>query len=304
MVNNQNGLSLDYHNILKNNTYSFPSRYFSPSQGVGCMGKIISVDRKRTGLSFIRENFSALSQREIARRLGIGKTAVNNWSKELGLAFQKHTVNESFFQELNEMSSYVLGYIYADGNIAWNPEKGYQSLTITAAEKDKSHLECIRNELESTKPLLYSPKTKSYRLIVCNKFICQNLMALGVFPRKSLTVAFPQFLSREQLPHFLRGVIDGDGNVRYVKRDRSPYFEITIASGSKQFCDGFVEAVQQMTGISANIRKVGKHTYVIQYSCSRGKKLANFIYSSASLFLERKNNEYKKCLEAQHVGEQ
>ncbi len=252
----------------------------------------ISTIQKSEYLPFIKEKFGTLSEREIARRLKLGKTTINRWSRELGLMPIKHTVNESFFDDLNEKSAYLLGYIYADGNIAWNAEKGYYSMTITASAKDKAHLESLRSILSSTKPLLSSPKTNSYRLIVNSKKICQKLISFGVIPRKSLTVQFPN-IPNSQLKHFIRGVIDGDGNVRYVNRKRSPYFEITIASGSKAFCEGLIEAVKENTGILANARKINENLYIIQYSCSRGEKLAEFIYSEANIFLERKYLPFK-----------
>lgn len=257
----------------------------------------ISLEEKNNGLLFIKSNFNKLSQRKMAKTLGFGNTTINRWSREIGLVFKKHTVNETFFNEFNEASAYLLGLIYADGNIAWNPKKGYYSLTITASEKDGAHLENIRNLLSSTKPLLYAPKTKSYRLIVSNKNLCRALMGLGVTPKKSLTVKFPE-IPGAYLRHFVRGVIDGDGNVRYVSRKRSPYFEITIASGSIEFCKGLVEAIKESLGIDANIREVAKNVYVIQYSCSRGERLAEYTYQDATTFLNRKNLEYEKLLEA------
>ena len=117
-------------------------------------------------------------------------------------------------------------------------------------------------------------------------------MQLGVTPKKSLTLNFPK-IRQIQLNHFIRGIIDGDGNVRYVKRDRSPYFEITIASGSKKFCKGLVSTIKQKTGIDTNIRKAKENTYIIQYSCSKGKRLADYVYANANIFLERKYLAYK-----------
>jgi len=258
------------------------------------MGIKISKNKKRKYLSFIQSNFSVISQRKMAKILDIGRTTVNRWSSELGLKFKKHTVNEKFFDKLNENSVYLLGYIYADGNICWNPKKGYQALTITAAAKDKEHLKNMRTLMSSTKPLLYSSKTNSYRLIVNNKKICQRLMQLGVTPRKSLTVKFPNNIPSNLINHFIRGIIDGDGNVRYVNRKRSPYFEITIASGSQKFCQGLVNSINQNFGIKTNIRKAKENTFILQYSCSKGEKLANFIYSNSNIFLDRKYLAYKK----------
>ncbi len=256
------------------------------------MGIIISEHKKRECLAFIRDNFDNLSQRKIAKLLNLGKTTVNRWAQELGFKFKKHTVNEYFFDKFNENSSYILGFIAADGNVNYNPKRGYYTITITAAEKDKTHLENLRNIMFSTKPLLYSSTTKSYRLIINSKKLCEKLIALGITPKKSLTLKFPK-IPNSYLRHFIRGIVDGDGNVRYVKRKRSPYFEITIASGSYDFCQGIVDSLKDVMDLSANIRTHANNVYVIQYSCSRGEKLAEFLYKEANLYLERKYLPYK-----------
>ncbi len=274
---------------------SFSHEFFSVNQGDFGMGKIIPSSQKRTYLPFIISNFNKISQREIARQLGIGRTTVGTWSNELGLHFKKHTVNENFFDDLDEIKWYILGLIYTDGNIAWNPAKGYQSLTITAAEKDKDHLEKIRNLLRSSKPLLYSSKTKSYRLIVNNRKICQRLMAFGVIPKKSLSLKFPEFLDDKHFSHFLRGIIDGDGSIYYCKRKRSPYFAIKIASGSSDFIIGIRDRIKNAFGIYANIQKrKASNVYLMEYSCTRGKQLASYIYKDKNLYLERKYKIYKE----------
>ncbi len=256
------------------------------------MGAIIDPEKKNDILPFLKTNFGKISQRKMARKVGVGKTSVNRWCSELGLKHVKHTVNEDFFDRINKESAYVLGYLFADGNINWNPEKGYQSVTITASEKDHEHLEKIRNIISSTKPLLYSEKTRSYRLIANSKKLCKVLMKLGLVPSKSLIVEFPE-IPKKYLRHFIRGVIDGDGTVRYVKRKRSPYFEISISSGSHSFLKSVSAILNEHVGIDAGIRKVGKNTYLLQYSCSRGKKLAEWIYHDSGMFLVRKFKHYE-----------
>lgn len=260
------------------------------------MGAIIPPDEKREYLPLIKLDLDIISQRAIAKKLGIGKTTVNRWSEELGFKYKKHTVDENFFNKLDEKSAYILGLIFTDGNISWDTKKGYYSMTITASEKDKGNLERIRNILESTKPLLYSPKTRSYRLIVNNKILCKKLMQLGVTPRKSLIVRCPD-IPRKYIRHFIRGVIDGDGCVFYHDRKKSPYFEIRIYSGSKLFCKDLAPIIKKETGLETNVKKVKKNTYVLRYTCSRGIKLAKFIYSNATIFLPRKYSVYKNNVE-------
>lgn len=255
------------------------------------MAAILDPEVKYTSIPFIKSNFEKLSQREIARRLGIGKTTINRWCKELCLYYVKHTSNEKFFDKWNEYSAYMLGYIITDGNVYWNPKKSKWSLTITAAEKDKNHLEKMRQLLSSTKPLLYSSKTKSYRLIATNKKLCKKLIKLGIVPRKSLIVAFPR-IPNNYLRHFIRGVIDGDGSIKYVNRKRSPYFEIRIFSGSRKFLRGFSKAIIKELNIYAKPRTIHKNAYVLRYTCTKGKKLASWIYNYSNIFLHRKFQQY------------
>jgi hypothetical protein len=246
-------------------------------------------------VSYIRENFNTLSQREMARRLDIGKTTVNSWSSEIGLKFKKHTVNENFFKDWSEEMAYILGLIFTDGNIAWDEEKSRRSLTITASEKDKENLERIRNLMNSTKPLLYSKKTKSYRLIVVNKKICLDLMNMGVIPRKSLTLEFPK-IPKKVLRHFIRGAIDGDGTVYYLQRKRSPYFKISFCSGSEKFIKSLVNKIELSTGIKTNIRNREGKLFLTDYTCKRGIKLANWIYKDSNIHLERKHKHFQIAL--------
>lgn len=259
--------------------------------------ELISPDHpfKQYCRDFIKFNFNKISQRKIARILQIGKTTVNNWSRSMGYIFQKHTVNENYFNEWSSEMAYILGYIFADGNVAWDDNKGYHTLTITASEKDKEHLETIRKIFDSTKPLTYGKSTKSYRLIVNSRVICKRLMKLGVIPRKSLIIKFPK-ISNSYLRDFIRGYVDGDGSLSYYNRKRSPYFEIKICSGSKNFIIALEEKIYSEQNIRSRITAQGKNCYILRYFCARGLKLAEWLYEDAELYLVRKYNKYEMAL--------
>lgn len=260
------------------------------------MGAIIKKEKKRELLSFVKKNMHKMSQRKIAKKLGIGKTTINRWCiNDLNFKPKKYSVDEFFFDKLGESSSYILGFVFADGNVSWNPKKSYWALTITSSIKDKCHLENIRRIMGITKPLSYSKDKKSCRINISNKLLCKKLIKYGVIPNKSLIVKFPRFIPPEHIKHFIRGIIDGDGNVRYVNRKRSPYFEITISSGSKCFIKKLSRVLFDNLGVLAKPRLAHTNTYVLQYSCSKGKKLANWIYSDANIYLKRKFLNYKLC---------
>lgn len=243
---------------------------------------------------FIEKNFHKLSQREIARQLNVGKTSVNNWSRKLGLRYKKFAVDEGFFKKWSPEMAYILGYIAADGNIAWDKKKCYNSLTITACAKDKKHLEKVRKVMQITKLLLFGQATNSYRLIIANKIICLDLMSLGIMPRKSLTIKLP-IVPAVFLPHFIRGIIDGDGSVKFYNRTRSPYFEISISSGSPEFIKSLRKAILENVGVDSRIFKTPS-CFLLRYSCKRGLSLAWWIYNDASLFLARKRDKYLEAM--------
>lgn len=246
---------------------------------------------KKYARNFIADNFGRVSQREIARLLGIGKTTVNRWAEALGYKFKKYTANDKYFHKWSNEMAYIFGFICADGNIAWDVVKGYYVLTITASAKDKNHLEKIRKIIKSTKPLLYTESTNSYRLIVNSKTMCRKLMSLGVVPKKSLILKFPK-VATQYIKDFIRGYVDGDGSMRYFARERSPYFELSISSGSKDFLIVLEHKINDMLGIRSRISKNKNECYLLRYSCTRGLKLAEWLYRGSSFYLERKYNKY------------
>src|SRR6478672_5311123 len=56
--------------------------------------------------------------------------------------------------------------------------------------------------------------SNTYVITFCSKEMYQDIMTLGGSPRKSRTIGFPDVPS-ELLPHFVRGVVDGDGTLSW-----------------------------------------------------------------------------------------
>lgn len=50
----------------------------------------------------------------------------------MGKTYEKYTINESLFENLDEKSSYILGVIFSDGNI----EKNNSRLCISSKDLD------------------------------------------------------------------------------------------------------------------------------------------------------------------------
>src|SRR5574343_1528145 len=169
---------------------------------------------------------SGKSSIEISNITGLHRTSITRILKRNGIArrslsksHQKYEINEYFFDIIDsEEKAYVLGFIYADGNLTRN------QLEICIQEGDKDILEKISKLIyPKGKPLGYRPSRDTkfnditysckpqYRLTIINEKIKNSITKLGVTPNKSLNITFPKNIEKKFHRHFIRGYFDGDG---------------------------------------------------------------------------------------------
>lgn len=212
-----------------------------------------------------------------------------------------YSVNEEYFDNIDTQNkAYFLGFLFADGN------NGMQKTTISLSlqEKDRDILEKLRIDAGSNKPLLfisserkrnngegYNYKDK-YALTVCNKHWCERLSELGCVPNKSLVLKFPDYLSDEMLPHFIRGYFDGDGCIVNAK---SGNHNINLTS-TKDFCISVQNIVFNLFGMKSYIYPASNKNGITYVWTLRKKQdiktFLDWIYKDAELYLERKYNRY------------
>jgi len=128
---------------------------------------------------------------------------------------RKYLLDESFFNDIDtEQKAYWLGFITADGCII---ESGTtHALRVELSVRDTDHLEQMCSDLGSTRPVSHrrtfaSVSFDSWRLV-------DALKALGITPRKSATVQ-PWSGPDDLMPHYWRGMFDGDGSIYRTTRD-------------------------------------------------------------------------------------
>ncbi|MDO8662686.1 MAG: LAGLIDADG family homing endonuclease [Candidatus Omnitrophota bacterium] len=78
--------------------------------------------------------------------------------------------------------------------------------------------------------------------------LAADLAKLGVLPRKSLTVKFPQ-VPEKHLADFIRGIFDGDGSVFFDKRRPKFPLRSKFVSGSEAFIEGLQKAIEDYLGM-------------------------------------------------------
>jgi len=105
---------------------------------------------------------------------------------------------------------YLVGLIATDGCLS----RDRRHIDVTLKEKD--HLERIRKNVGlrcSVSKKLNGTGKIAYHMQIGSRILYYKLLAIGLTPKKSLTLGALQVPDR-RFSDFLRGVIDGDGNIR------------------------------------------------------------------------------------------
>jgi hypothetical protein len=215
----------------------------------------------------------------------------------------RYTINENFFEIINSKEkAYFLGLLYSDGSV----NKDKNTVSIGLAEKDIAILELFNKSINSNKPLRKNilsniKHQNSVILVLENKKIKEQLIKLGCVPNKSiLNISLPN-IPEEFLPHFIRGVFDGDGCITYtnIKKYPTKYRPIVSFAGGFSFISEIAEVLKNTIGINHNkFQKRHKSRSVNSGHISWNgfntcKKIYDYLYKDCQdLFLIRKQTKF------------
>lgn len=214
----------------------------------------------------------------------------------------KYAVNESFFEEWNSEMAYVVGYWYADGSLENAPYIRAKYIRVTST--DRETIEYFKRVLSAEHPVTllkkYGNQKDRFQLRIGNHRIYESLVAVGLYPNKSLTMTFPD-VPAAHLADFVRGYFDGDGwvGIEYqtlrtgeqsVKR-----LGIAFTSGSKTFLEGLSSELHMVVGTSHLHAYRSRSSFQLRYSTADSLKLFKFMYRAPrAVYLVRKFRVFKK----------
>lgn len=234
---------------------------------------------------------------KIAKKLNRTRKAVVERAKLLKLIrdkevirkqHQKHSINENFFSEWSNNMAYILGLFCADGNMGKNCNR----ISICLHKDDEYLVHKILKYMGSTHRVFICKNTAN--LSIDNLHLYNGLIKLGITPNKSKTLRSIN-VPKEFIPHFVRGVMDGDGSVD-TKNKR-----MKISSASKDFANGLSDMLDKI-----NIKhKVYNEPYMYNdtkvsfYSIrilrrKDIKKLYDMMYKYQRLYMIRKKEAFQK----------
>ena len=298
----KNGIDVD-NIIIKNDTSEHYIRKILKENQIDRQYNTFTRELENRVIKYYEEG---KLQKEIKHLLLVSGTGILKIIDRNNIPRQPYTIrnrrynrNSFYFDNIDTPNkAYILGLIFADGN---NFSGGrHYTITIVLQEEDFEVLESIRKEIEYEHPLFYdqrnikNPKHKNtYRLVIQDEYMSKQLNNLGVVNNKSLKVKFPDYISDELMPHFIRGYFDGDGSISYdYKRNKAH----TSLCGTYDFVSHVSEILHNM-GVNNYIthpKQSGDHNTYVMKTCGN-KSTYNYLtwlYTDAGIKMERKYQRY------------
>lgn len=232
----------------------------------------------------------------IAEKYHTSLETVSNILKENNVKIRNaykttYTLDEHYFDVVDtQEKAYIIGFLAADGCICKN------NIRLRLQEGDIDILEKIQVYLNSNRPIYYYKMNvgeNTVELSITNEHMASQLKKIGIVENKSLILEFPDIITDNLLPSFIRGLWDGDGFIE-KKRYR------TGCTGTYMILSSVMEKMQRILNMTFHIYKENTKsnaTYTIKISNKNDCiKFLNYIYGDATIYLQRKYDLYQSYI--------
>lgn len=247
----------------------------------------------------LRMDAEGMKIKDIAKHFGISSTAVYNHRLKAGKP-PSDKINREYAHDASvlkpactEGAAWLLGFLLTDGCVH------KRTMQWTLHSKDEVALEHLKEILKCDAPIRRRPcvtatgkKTCHSTLSIHGADLVEAARVYGVVPRKSLIAEPWRECPEELLPHYVRGLIDGDGSI--LLRNRYPIVGLV---GSEQVVSWWAELMRSRFGADANAKKI-KNIYGARFSkVATTQSVLRWLYKDAKYYLPRKKAVADKILE-------
>ena len=249
-----------------------------------------AADKAKTIVALSEAGHSA---RAIGRILGHSKSTICNIILDEGKPLPKLQGCEhpDYFDEIDTPEkAYWLGFLTADGCIhgtSQRPEGAY--LTIDIGIVDAGHLVKLKEAVGARRNVRKAVKRggsglQGYAALAIGSYgLARGLIALGLTPRKSAIVE-PWKGPADLMPHYWRGLFDGDGSLAY----KGPGLYTAFMCGSEACVRGYQAWAHGICGTKATPYFKTGCWYVSISGRYQVPKLVRAMYGDAPVSLDRK----------------
>lgn len=200
-----------------------------------------------------------------------------------------YNINTHYFDIIDcEHKAYWLGLLTSDGFV------NDKEISICLKKDDIELIEKFRNDLSSEHPIKTN-KDGNPVFTVCCRGLCKALKSYGLHNRKSWNLDINSIINKipsEYENHFLRGLFDGDGSIRYYNYQylSKPQYHFGY-TGLQNVC----EYIQNKFGIKRKLIHEGNVTYtLVTRNQDKIMEIFNYLYKDATIYLSRKHKTFKE----------
>ena len=201
---------------------------------------------------------------------------------------QMDLVRHDYFNRIERpIQAYVLGLLASDGNVASNRPR----IQFSVHEEDRILTEIVRDELAPGSPIIMPP-CRTYRLAkvhFTSPRMHIDLARLGIVPRKSHILIWPETLPVDIINSYLLGVFDGDGWITIDKRKSMLYYTLGIISASPTFLERAAQEIAAAIDVPlARLSTVNQRAYTIRFGGKSAKLMSEWLHRDISGLARKK----------------
>ena len=197
-----------------------------------------------------------------------------------------YNINSEYFNNINtEHKAYWYGLLLSDGHVNCN--------AITISIRERYILDEFRKDLDTNIPIREN-YYKLPTLTIANKHMCNSLNTKGFNHQKSKYIDINKvknFIPDNLENHFIRGMFDGDGSIKYYKYD---YQDTIMLHFGYTGTEEVVAYIKDKFDIKNKIVQEGKYTQtVVSSNPNKIKEIYHYLYRDATIWINRKRNTFE-----------
>lgn len=219
------------------------------------------------------------NQKEIAQQFQVGIWKIEKLIKEWKL----HGIKELYKVDLSKLDNslpefmYFAGLIATDGNI----RKTTNTIQIRLVGLNSKKLLENIIEIFSFKTSVMEYKLNQFDLIITSKYLKEQLLKEGLTDNnKTFNLQFPEnFKSEECAKMYWRGIIDGDGRIRY-NFDSNGFIKIqtiSLYTASSDFIKSCVSYLNEKFNLKLEVKTFKNKPHIIGFDINNQKDCEEFL---------------------------
>lgn len=202
-------------------------------------------------------------------------------------------LNHNFFTEIDSKEkAYCYGFIVGDGSVRPKHKKGNGSLNIGINSKDVDVLDKISEVMEFKRGPIIKDKY-CYVCMISNQIV-EDLMNVGVIPNKSTKDIGDLFIPMTYLFHFLRGLMDSDGELRLIN-GQGRILSFYQGRNNKNLILRVKKILSDLYNIEGSYDDRG-YSHRLRFSGINCSNLLKLLYTDATIYCDRKQLVAKEIL--------